>query len=65
MAMIRPVAAVGIIALAVSLLAPAAVQANQLLKTELIITQEAGDGQNAATNRRVRRLVMAALGRRG
>lgn len=65
MAMIRPVAAAGIIGLAVSLLAPAGVQANQLLKTELIITQETGDGQNAATNRRVRRLIMAALGRRG
>ncbi|MDA1323151.1 MAG: hypothetical protein O3C34_00255 [Proteobacteria bacterium] len=66
MAMIRPVAAAGaLLALAVPFLTPAAVQADQLVKTELVVTQEAGDGQNAATDRRVRRLIMAALGRRG
>jgi len=66
MAMIRTTAAVGLFALAVPLLAPAALQAaSQTGKTTLIVTQAAGDRQSAAAGKTARRLLMAVLARRG
>ena len=61
MAMINPIAAVGIVALAAPLLSPAAAEAaSQSGKTSLIVTQAAGERQSGASGKRVRRLIMAA-----
>ncbi len=64
MAMIGPIAAAGVFAIAMPLLTPGAVQAGQTGKTIVIVAQAAGDRQSAATGKRVRRLIMAALAQR-
>ena len=61
MAMIGPIVADGVFAIAMPLLTLGAVQAGQTGKTIVIVTQAAGERQSAATGKRVSRLIMAAL----
>ena len=66
MAMINPIAAAGVIALAGPLFSPAAAEAaSQSSKIPLIVTLAAGERQSDVSGKRVRRLIMAALAQRG
>ena len=66
MVRISPIAAAGMVALAVPLLAPAALQAaGQAGKTTLIVTQAQGDRRSDATGKKMRHLIMAILTQRG
>jgi hypothetical protein len=66
MAMISPIAAAGIVVLAAPLLFPAPAGAvSQTAKSPLIVTRAAGERQTDISGKRVRRLIMAALARRG
>jgi hypothetical protein len=70
MAMISPIAAAGMLAVAVPLLAPVSVQAagqaaGQVDQPVLIVARAAGEARGNAIGKRVRRLIMAVLARRG